>query len=144
MAQWVRYLDYLITHTSLSPIRRGFAPGCVNYTTKTGRHDIAEILLKVALNTNLKKINLTQLHASLFITRAKYISGNNRMGSYYHTPSHTYAWQLSILATKSGGVKLVSWDHIPLPREMMWSCKSFSHANKMPTPSHITRWAVLL
>ena len=65
------------------PIRRGFAPGFVNYkkgctrlaaasdkvyqllahdpwfspdtpassTTKTGRHDIAEILLKVALNT---------------------------------------------------------------------------------------------
>jgi hypothetical protein len=76
-------LDYLTTHTSLSPIRRGFAPNFVNYkkgctqlaaasdkvyqllahgrwfypgtlassTTKTGRHDIAEILLKVALNT---------------------------------------------------------------------------------------------
>jgi hypothetical protein len=76
-------LDYLTTHTSLSPIRHGFAPGFVNYkkgctrlagasdkvyqllahgrwfspgtpassTTKTGRHDIAEILLKVALNT---------------------------------------------------------------------------------------------
>jgi len=77
-------LDYLTTHTSLSPIRRGFAPGFVNYkkkctrlsaasdkayqllaygrwfsppgtlassTSKTGRHDIAEILLKVALNT---------------------------------------------------------------------------------------------
>ena len=76
-------MDYLTTHTSLSPIRRGFAPGFVNYkmecirlaaasdkvdqllahgrwfspvtpassTTKTGRHDIADILLKVALNT---------------------------------------------------------------------------------------------
>jgi hypothetical protein len=76
-------LDYLATHTSLSPIRRGFAPGFVNYkkgctrlaaasdkayqllahgrwfspgipassTTKTGRHDIAEIVLKMALNT---------------------------------------------------------------------------------------------
>jgi hypothetical protein len=71
-------LDYLTTHTSLSLIRRGFAPGFVNYkqwctrlatasdkayqllahgrwfspassTTKTGRHDIAEILLKGAL-----------------------------------------------------------------------------------------------
>jgi len=65
--------------TSLSPIQRGFAPGFVNCkkgaldsqpqvikltscfpmvggslvssTFKTGRHDIAEILLKVALNT---------------------------------------------------------------------------------------------
>jgi len=84
------YLDYLTTHTSLSPIQRGFAPGFVNYkkgctrlaaardkvyqllahgrwfspgtpassTTKTGRHDITEILLKVALNTkNQNKIN---------------------------------------------------------------------------------------
>ena len=83
--QWVRSLD-LTTHTSLSPIRLGFAPGFVNYkkgctrlaaasdkvyqllaqgrwffpgtpassTTKTGRHDIAEILLKVALNTKIQ------------------------------------------------------------------------------------------
>ena len=27
VAQKARYLDYLTTHTSLSPIRRGFAPG---------------------------------------------------------------------------------------------------------------------
>jgi hypothetical protein len=81
-------VDCLTTHTSLSPIRRGFVHGFVNYkksaldsqpqvikfiscllmvggslrvlrlfsTTKTGRHDIAEILLKVAFNT----INLNQ------------------------------------------------------------------------------------
>ena len=60
MAQCVRSLD-LATHTSLSPIRHGFAyqllahgrwfsPGTPeSSTTKTGRHDIAEILLKVAL-----------------------------------------------------------------------------------------------
>ena len=80
MTQCVRSLD-LTTHTSLSPVRRGFAPGFVIYkiectrlaaaddkdfqllahgrwfssgtpaspTTKTGRHDIAEILLKEAL-----------------------------------------------------------------------------------------------
>ena len=81
VAQWVRSLD-LTTHTSLSPIRRGFAPGFLNYkkgctrlaaacdvyqllshgrwfspassTTKTGRHDIAEILLKVALTSKIK------------------------------------------------------------------------------------------
>jgi hypothetical protein len=82
-------LDYLKTHTSLSPIRRGFAPGFVNYkkrctrlaaasgkvyqllahgrwfspgtlassTTKIDRHDLAEILLKVALK-HQKSINL--------------------------------------------------------------------------------------
>ena len=82
-------MDYLTTHTSLSPIRRGFAPSFVNYkkgctrlaaandkvyqllaqgrwfspgtlassTTKTGRHDIAEILLKVALKTENQSIN---------------------------------------------------------------------------------------
>ena len=82
-------MDYLTTHTSLSPISRGFALGFVkckkgaldsqpqmmkftsclpmhgrwfspatpaSSTTKSGRHDIAEILLKVALNT-IKSIN---------------------------------------------------------------------------------------
>jgi hypothetical protein len=68
-------LDYLTTYTSLSPIRRGFAaasdkvyqllahgrwffPGTpASSTTKTGRHDITEILLKVALNTKNQSIN---------------------------------------------------------------------------------------
>jgi hypothetical protein len=84
-------LDFLATHTSLSPIRRGFATGFVNYkkcrtplaaasdqayqllahgrwfspgtpdssTTKAGRHGIAEILLKMALNT--KNLNIHQV-----------------------------------------------------------------------------------
>ena len=81
VAQWIRWLDYLTTHTSLSPIRRGFVLSFVNYKkrcsrvyqllahgwwfypgtpassiTKTGPHDIAEILLKVALNT-INQIN---------------------------------------------------------------------------------------
>ena len=80
VAQWVRWLDYLTIHTSLSPIRRGFAPGFVNHnkgaldsqplayqllghgrwfspctpassTTINGGNDITELLLKVALNT---------------------------------------------------------------------------------------------
>ena len=87
VAQWVRSL-HLITYTRLSPIRRGFAPGFVYYkkgaldsqpqvimftsclpvvggssvssTTKTGRHDIAEILLKVA-SKHQKSINQTKL-----------------------------------------------------------------------------------
>jgi hypothetical protein len=73
-------LDYLTTHTSLSPIWHGFAPGFANYkkgctrlatasdkvyqllahgqwfspgipASSTIKTDIAEILLKVALNT---------------------------------------------------------------------------------------------
>ena len=81
-ARWLNELG-LTTRTSLSPIRRGLAPGFVNYkkgctrlatdqvyqsfahdrwfspgtpassTTKTGRHELAEILLKVALNTKI-------------------------------------------------------------------------------------------
>ena len=36
---------------------RWFSPGTpVSSTTKTGRHDIAEILLKVALNTKYQKL----------------------------------------------------------------------------------------
>ena len=82
-----------IGYTSLSPIRRGFASGFVNYkkgstrlaassdkvyqwlahgrwfspgspassTTKTGRHDIAEILLKVILNPKKIKSNQSKL-----------------------------------------------------------------------------------
>ena len=38
---------------------RWFSPGTpASSTTKTGRHDIAEILLKVVINTNNKRINL--------------------------------------------------------------------------------------
>jgi hypothetical protein len=94
-------LDYLTTHTSLSPIWRGFAPGFVNLkkgctrlaaahdkvsqllahgrwfspgtlassTTKTGHHDIAEILLKVALNTiNQIKFSVTSILHQLDLT----------------------------------------------------------------------------
>jgi hypothetical protein len=67
-------LDYLTTHTSIPTKQRGFAHGFVNnkkdalaaasdniyqffsgtpasFTYKSGRRDIAEILLKVELNT---------------------------------------------------------------------------------------------
>jgi hypothetical protein len=98
VAQWVRSLD-LTTHTSLSPIRHGFAPGFVNYkkgctrlaaasdkvyqllahgrwfspassVTKTGRHDIAEILLKVASkpiygHLTLRHFRLYKVHSYL-------------------------------------------------------------------------------
>jgi hypothetical protein len=43
VAQWVRSLD-LTTQTSLSPIRRGFAPGFVNY--KKGAFDSQPQVIK--------------------------------------------------------------------------------------------------
>jgi hypothetical protein len=99
-------LDYLATHTILSPIPRGFAPGFVNYkkgctrlatasdeayqllahgrwfspgtlsssTTKTGRHDIAEILLKVALNTKIQNSNSNSKFSSKFTSNFTYSS----------------------------------------------------------------------
>jgi hypothetical protein len=97
-------LDYLTTHTSLSPIWRGFAPSFVNYkkgctrlvaasdkvyqlpahgqwfspgtpassTIKTGHHDIAEILLKVALNTkNQNQSNPLILSETIYLVRSQ-------------------------------------------------------------------------
>jgi hypothetical protein len=93
-------LDYLTTPTSLSPIQRWFAPGFVNYkkgaidsqpqvikfyqllarggwfspassTTKTGRHDIAEILLKVALNTKNQSINPKTIDVHILLQGSK-------------------------------------------------------------------------
>ena len=101
-------LDYLPTHTILSPIRRGFTLGFVNYkkgcsrlasasdkvyqllahgrwfspgipassTTKTGCHDIAEILLKVALKH--QKSNQIK---SEWKVRIVYIRGGSRISS---------------------------------------------------------------
>ena len=95
MSYSVRQLDYLTAHTTLSPIRHGFAPGFVSYkkgctrlaaasdkvyqllahgrwlspassTTKTGRHDISEILLKVALNTNNQSIIIVYIKINIF------------------------------------------------------------------------------
>jgi hypothetical protein len=72
-------LDYLTIHASLSPIRtqlaaasdkvyqllahgRWFSPGTPAFSfTKTGRHDIAEILLKVTLNTKIKSKQSSKL-----------------------------------------------------------------------------------
>ena len=46
MAQWVRYLDYLTTHISLPPIRRGFDPGLVNYSQRLSRACIVHLVIK--------------------------------------------------------------------------------------------------
>jgi hypothetical protein len=124
------YLDYLTTHASLSPIRRGFAPGFVNYKTgctrlapasdkvyqllahgrwfspgtpasstiKTGRHDIAEILLKVALNTKNQIKQLTKMHTNNRRNRDKF----NTVSTHMHERSIS-----RLRYRQSGRVKLV-------------------------------------
>jgi hypothetical protein len=51
----------------LLALGRWFSPGTpASSTTKTGRHDIAEILLKVALNT-IKQTNICFIVVFVFI-----------------------------------------------------------------------------
>jgi hypothetical protein len=46
---------------------RWFSPGTpASSTTKTGRHDIAEILLKVALNTKIQIQIHVHVHVAMF------------------------------------------------------------------------------
>ena len=124
-------MDYLTTHTSLSPIRRGFAPGFVNYkkgaldsqpqvyqlldhgrwfspvtpafsTTETGRHDIAEILLKVALSTinQIKSIKSNYIHVlyliphTILTRRSRFFFFLNGVKNNYQSflKSHTCAF----------------------------------------------------
>jgi hypothetical protein len=127
-------LEYLTTHTSLSPIRRGFAHGFVNYkkactrlaaasdkvyqllahgrwfspctpassTTKTGRHNIAEILLKVELNTKNQSINYLNLNCtcgvySLMPRDEKiYTKRELKFKCFMHFVSKTYILQTNI------------------------------------------------
>ena len=68
---------------------RWFSPGTPAYSTpKTGRHDIAEILLKVALNT----IKIKSYHANLYAVQI-YFCTNSRLDAnlLYTVNLHTYA-----------------------------------------------------
>jgi hypothetical protein len=110
-------LDYLTTHTSLSPIRCGFAPGFVNYkkrvhstrsssdkvyqllshgrwfspgtpvssTTKTGCHDIAEILLKVKHQNSNSKFSCVMTSCILhFFLQIRYFFLKNDANYVYY------------------------------------------------------------
>ena len=114
----------LPNNSYLSPIRRRFAPGFVNYkkgctrlatasdkvyqllahgrwfspgtpassTTKTGRHDIAEILLKVALNTKNQII-----HGMCTIVSSKGNNSNKKNSKAYNFRIKTETGKLSII-----------------------------------------------
>jgi hypothetical protein len=57
---------------------RWFSPGTpASSTTKTGRHDIAEILLKVALNTKINQINTFVFTQTNLITLKKTFTFNS-------------------------------------------------------------------
>ena len=157
MAQWVRSLD-LTAHTSLSPIRHGFAPSFVNYkkgctrlaaasdkvyqlldqgrwfspgtpassTTKTGRHDIAEILLKVALK-HKKSINTLDkwavelcnrkwnvdinvfIFSIIFFTYINLESVQNQLLSFIIYRSVQISVILSILKIKKKSSEIILW-----------------------------------
>ena len=133
VAQWVRSLD-LTTHTSLSPIRRGFAPSFVNYkkgctrlaaasdtvyqllaqgrwfspassTTKTDRHDIAEILLKVALNSKIQKFHLSFIFLALLIF-AQIFSDHFSSAASFASIYSSLALNFTTMSTN------VTWFHI--------------------------------
>jgi hypothetical protein len=60
---------------------RWFSPGTLaSSTTKTGRHDIAEILLKVALNTKNQKSNPCKTDVGFVFTPICFMGG----GSYFY------------------------------------------------------------
>ena len=125
VAQWVRSLD-LTAQTSLSPIRHGFAaasdkvyqllaqgrwfsPGTLaSSTTKTGRHDRAEILLKVALkHQKINHYNNLPLQDGLLGVIRQSMNGNGLAEIYkyllylcqlhlQHTNEHAEAKHFSI------------------------------------------------
>ena len=95
---------FKVTHTSLSPIRRGFAPGFVNWfspgtpaspTTKTGRHDIAEILLKVALKHKKKSYNETHLNQVALVVNSKL--SHRAFSSRHHCLVNRYGISVSYI-----------------------------------------------
>ena len=60
--------EYSVLQRQLLAHGRWFSPGTpASSTTKTGRHDIAEILLKVALSTKNQSINQRQLSSNCFL-----------------------------------------------------------------------------
>jgi hypothetical protein len=69
---------------------RWFSPGTpASSTTKTGRHDIADILLKVALNTKIKIKSIEKqwaIESLLFVN--KYMTHTNLCQSYLSFLSH--------------------------------------------------------
>ena len=155
MAQWVRSLD-LTTYTSLSPIRRSFAPSFVKYkkgctrlaaasdkvyqllsqgrwfspgtpassNTKIDRHDIAEILLKVALKYQKpNQINQSSIHFQQYNSYTMEVSDlwqqkcrkyriHFIISRYTSTPCHGHKSSAQNLRFLPTALKLDKWNQI--------------------------------
>jgi hypothetical protein len=72
-------LDYLTTHTSLSPIRRGFAPGFVNYK-------------KGALESQVIKVYQLLAHGPWFSPIALFVPASPSIGSRVGSMHGNYSY----------------------------------------------------
>ena len=93
----------------------------VSSTNKTDRHDIAEILLKVAVNT-IKQISKQKPKSShiKIVERGKIDNPNTQ---FYTCPLTFLACYVHFDKKKGNRVKLVLWTRISPLSEMMLSCK---------------------
>ena len=88
VAQWIRSLD-LTTHTSLSPIRRGFAPSFVNYKKWCTRLGYSWNIAESGIKTPQIKSNQVSLTSIFSVDVISCISA--------HGTIHFYDYQLTIL-----------------------------------------------
>jgi hypothetical protein len=106
---------------------RWFSPGTpASSTTKTGRHDMAEILLNVVLNTVNQSINQSNILSEQFQNQIEK-SQKHRQNRYYY---HTHTSPLTFQAWYSWRCKLVIWAQTSPLSENMQSCTCFLHVSK--------------
>jgi hypothetical protein len=101
VAQWVRSLD-LTTHTSLSPIQHGFAPGFVNY--KKGCTRLAATCEKVY-----------QL-----LAQGRWFSPGTPASSTTKTGRQRYSWNIVESGVKTPKIKIKSLSELFKMHESKW------------------------
>ena len=92
---------------------RWFSPGTpVSSATKTGRHDIAEILLKVALNTIKQIKSINHGKSGHCCDSYTHVAGSNRfMGSQLPALQQQYIYKQIIKKTSTESVPLKKTTH---------------------------------
>jgi len=93
---------------------RWFSPGTpASSTTKTGRHDIAEILLKVALSTINKSINQS-IYLNKFVTALCLLQSIFKFTAILVVGSKDY----SVTKHQLCEYKLIVYENIPIRKHM--------------------------